>query len=434
MQPLFALTLAASSLASGGSDSHAPESSATTILLFVGLIGGAYLLAHFVVEVLRQRYLFVSGLEYMLLGAVLGPAVWASFHPLSDLTALAPAIAFAAGWVGLLYGMELNLRTLLTTPDRSVWLAVVESVGTALGVMWVAKLFFASGYAGVPVTDWEAWCAAAVLGCAAAAGSSSAVDLLQARYDGLDTQLLPLLRRSARLADIVAIIGLGVVFCIFHEGETRTAAPVDWTAWILITGGLGVFVGVMFVLFLGDDRSENSRFLALVGIIVFASGAAFFLSISALVVNLILGLILVNTRAGHGAYETVVGTSKPVSLILLVFAGALWQPVPLFPALLAVSGFVLLRIALKWFWSLIASLGNPIRSDIVRGLIAQGDAAVAIAISFTLLFEGPAVDLAYTAILGSVLLTEFVAPRLLRDLLVDAGELREDLGMSTAAR
>ena len=58
---------------------------------------------------------------------------------------------------------------------------------------------------------------------------------------------------------------------------------------------------------------------------------------------------------------------------------------------------------------------------------------MAIAISFALVYDGAAVDLAYTAILGSVVLTEFLAPRLLQNLLVDAGELRQDAGLTQIA-
>jgi NhaP-type Na+/H+ or K+/H+ antiporter len=60
--------------------------------------------------------------------------------------------------------------------------------------------------------------------------------------------------------------------------------------------------------------------------------------------------------------------------------------------------------------------------------MSQGDVAVAMALSFRLVYTGPTVDLAYTAVLFGVVVHELVSPRLLRGLLVDAGELREDLG------
>ena len=55
--------------------------------------------------------------------------------------------------------------------------------------------------------------------------------------------------------------------------------------------------------------------------------------------------------------------------------------------------------------------------------------ALCIALSYRLIFHGDAVDLVFTAILVSVVVSEAVAPRLLKGLLVDAGELRQDVAM-----
>ena len=61
-----------------------------------------------------------------------------------------------------------------------------------------------------------------------------------------------------------------------------------------------------------------------------------------------------------------------------------------------------------------------------NGLLAQGKVAIAMALSVQLVYDGLAIDLAYTAVLVSVALHEVIAPRLLRGLLIDASELRED--------
>ena len=54
---------------------------------------------------------------------------------------------------------------------------------------------------------------------------------------------------------------------------------------------------------------------------------------------------------------------------------------------------------------------------------------MAIAISFKLMLDGggEAIDLAYVAALFSVALNELISPRWLRALLVDIGDIREDL-------
>lgn len=404
------------------------EGELTTILALLVVMGLAYLAAHFAVDAIQRRLLIVSGLEYVFLGMLLGPVVFPEMHIFQDFAALAPVVAFASGWVGLLYGMELDLRTLLSIPDRSIRLAFAETTVSITAVAAIAAWFLQSGLLGLPpVSASEAWMSAGVLGTAAAASSSSAVDLLAARYPKLESRLLVLLRRTTRLEDMFAIVAYGILFCVFHNGVTLTPEPPAFSDWILLTAGLGVALGFLFTIFLGEDRSENSRFLALVGIIIFASGAAFFLNLSALLVNLLLGVVIVNTRHGAGVFQTLVRTQRPVRLILLVFAGALWVPVPWLPALVLTVGFIVLRLVCKAVGGLLAGIGTALRNDLFRGLLAQGEVTVAMAIAFQLVYDGPTVDLVYTAILASVVFYEAVAPRMLKGLLVDAGELRQEM-------
>ncbi len=392
------------------------------------MVGGAYLLTRFVVNRLQRRFLFVSGMEYIVLGVLLGPAAVNTVAVFDDIDRLAPVIAFAAGWVALMYGMELRLRTLMDeTPDRSMRLAFAEVLGTGLATGGAAYGFFVSGWVieALPVT--ESACAASVMGCAAAAGSSSAVDLLSETYDTLQSQLLTLLRHTSRIGDIIAILGMGVVFALFHQapGEEAALQP-QFAGWLLATIVLGVLLGGLFSVFLDDDADENHRFLALTGIIVLAAGVSFFLEISALAVNLILGAILVNSSDGPKVAKTLESSVQPVTLVLMVFAGLMWAPVDPLAGLVVTVGYIVIRAASKALSVFLAAVGTPLRRDLFRGLMAQGEAAVAIAISFRLVFDGPAAELAYTAILVSVMLNELVAPRLLKGLLIDTGELDSD--------
>jgi NhaP-type Na+/H+ or K+/H+ antiporter len=77
---------------------------------------------------------------------------------------------------------------------------------------------------------------------------------------------------------------------------------------------------------------------------------------------------------------------------------------------------------------LIAGWGTTLRKDLFRGLLAHGDVTLAMAVSFRLVYEGtPAVDIAYSVVLGSIVLNDLIAPRLLRGLLVDEGGIQKEL-------
>ena len=398
------------------------DGSMILLLSVLGLISAAYLLTHFIVDRLQRWLLFVSGAEYILLGLVLSQS-----QVLGEISTLSSLIALAAGWIGLLYGMELDFRKLLSDGGYATRISVIEVLFTGGGVAVCGYLFF---HIGLHLPGDESALAGGVLGCAAAAGSSSAVDLLIEKYRSAEKGLLSLLRRTAQFSDALAILAFGILMCVFHVGETLTETPPAISDWVLFTGILGVSLGWLFAAFLGDDTSVNSRFLALVGIIAFASGAAFFLNLSILTVNLLLGLVLINTRQGKATYETLKDTAQPLALVLLVCAGLLWVPVEPVPALIASGGYLMVRTAFKALGCWLASLGTPLRRDLFRGLMSQGHVAVAIALSLRLFYEGEAVDLAYTAILVSVVVNELFASRLLKGLLIDAGDVRQDVSLS----
>jgi NhaP-type Na+/H+ or K+/H+ antiporter len=145
-------------------------------------------------------------------------------------------------------------------------------------------------------------------------------------------------------------------------------------------------------------------------------------------VNLSMGFVLVNfARGGHLLHSTLESTERPMTIVLLIFAGALWVPTDLEVTLAALAGFLVLRTAGKWLASVIAGWGTSLRKDLFRGLLAHGDVTLAMAVSFRLVYrDGPA-DIAYSVVLGSIIINDLIAPRLLRGLLADQGEIQREI-------
>lgn len=395
-----------------------------TIVVLVVVIGVAYVLAHNVVERLQRRFLVVSGAEYLLLGFLLGPA-FPAIHAFDNVTGLLPIIALAAGWVGLLRGTDFDFASLQKL-DPATWRVVfLHHLLPGIAVGFGAYYFFME--AGWISTDARsAALSASALACFAAADSTEPIDLLSRRYE-ISGRLTSLLRNSTRLGDIAVILAFGLIFCVFHENAPQ-AQDYDPSLWAWVTVLLGAALGFLFSLFLAGDESDNSRFLALVGIIAFASGGAYFLELSPLAVNLSMGFVLVNfAKEGQLLHTTLESTERPMAIVLLIFAGALWQPTPLVPTLIALVGFLAARTGAKWIASVIAGWGTTIRKDLFRGLLAHGDVTLAMAVSFRLVYDGEAANLAYSVVLGSVIINDLVAPRLLRGLLADEGEVQREL-------
>lgn len=421
----FAVTALIPSLAFAAGGGEGGDSILAVVAL-VGLVAGAYLLARFVVGRLQKAFLVLAGLESILLGVALGPEMPYAIPAFSDMTGLLPIVALAVGWVGLVRGMDLSIKRFRDhQPTGASTVVVVQSLvagGLTAGAAYAAfssGTLFPQGLRGD-----EAWMAAGVMGCAAAAGSFEPVILLQKRYR-LEGDVAERIRRMASMSDLLAIFVFGLLFAWFHTSEAEARVAVSESGWVLITILLGVTLGVLFRPFLGDDDSENGRFLAMVGIITLASGAAYFLDLSPLLVNLTLGVVLVNTaKAGPQIRSTLERTKQPIAVVLLVFAGALVRPVDPLDATLVCLGYVSLRLLGKAIGTSLASWNTPLRGDYFRGLLAHGEVSVAMAVSLRLVYEGPAVDLAYLAILVSVMVNDLIAPRVLRGLLVDTGDLR----------
>ena len=410
--------------AASGSGANDDGGDLGIVVLLVLVIGVAYVLAHNVVERLQRRFLVVSGAEYLLLGFLLGPA-FPAIHALDNITGLLPIIALAAGWVGLLRGTDFDFASLQKL-DPATWRIVflhhlLPGVAVGIGAYY---FFIESGW--VITSARDAALSAAALACFAAADSAEPFDLLARRYE-ISGRLAPLLRNGTRLGDIAVILAFGLIFCVFHENapQAQDYSPSLW-AWVTVL--LGASLGFLFSLFLAGDESDNSRFLALVGIIAFASGGAYFLELSPLAVNLSMGFVLVNfARGGQLLHTTLESTERPMTIVLLIFAGALWERTALVPTLLALGGFLVLRTGAKWLASAIAGWGTTLRKDLFRGLLAHGDVTLAMAVSFRLVYDGDAAKLAYSVVLGSIILNDLMAPRLLRGLLVDEGEIQREL-------
>ena len=319
---LCALTLLTAPIAANaGGAAPAADGSMALLLTILGAISAAYLAAHFLMERVQRRWLVTSGSEYVLLGIFLGY----SSGVVSDERMLAPVLAFAAGWIGLLDGSTLRLSHLSSLPKRTLRLALVDLVAVGGGVGLTS---FAVLHCGLDIPVREATLAGCVPGCAATSGSTSSTGLLGRRFTQLlvgDDPARPcpgsvyaLVCATSRLTQTFAILAFGVVTCAFHEQSTAADIPslaAQWLVWML---GLGIGLGLLFRLLINSESTDNQRFMAMVGIICFSTGAAFILDLSALTVNLVLGAILVYGDKGAQLQQSLETTRAPVVLLLLV--------------------------------------------------------------------------------------------------------------------
>ncbi len=386
-----------------------------TTLTALAVITVGYILAYLVFDRLRDRFGYVGGAEYVEIGFLLGPQVTGLLgaEQVQDLT---PIVSLALGWLGMLLGTYFRLPVMAVIEAAHLRVAFAEALttfGFALAAL-LALFHFVAGYA------WpEAVVQAVTLAAIATLSSPVAVDAVTRKAV---SPIVPVLQLTSRIDALVAVAAFGLIVAIFHQGQVSLSVrPPTSTEWAVINLAVGIASGVLFHLFLGprghlDEAQGSSRlFVALAGAIVVASGASYYLNLSPIYTNLVLGFILANSGSAHrDVTKLLLATERPVYLALLIFAGAAWSlrsPELLFIAPL----FVIVRLSARFLGGWVAGglvappgLRNPRLS---RALLAQGGIAVALAVNYTQVRPDLNADVILTATLVSVLLFDIVASR-----------------------
>lgn len=378
-------------------------------LLLVLIVGVAYLATHVVFDWLARRYHLVSGAEYLVLGFLLGPQV-SGLLTAATLDGFGPFINLAVGWFGAAVGIRLSLRALVTIPGLHYRLAFGQAIATLTVVSTLELIAFGLLF-DLPVR--RALVPALALGAVAVSSTPFAADVV-ARAMKRDAPIIRLLDTSALIDAIVGIVVTGILLCIERPYPTGAARALTPTEWFAITLGIGFVGGALFHLFLGAEQKADRLFVALAGSIILVSGAASYLELSPLLTAMVVGAILINTARSRDAIAAVLTQGqRPLYFVLLIFAGALWQPgvaagglVVLFLATRAIGKLGGGRLSARLAGALPETGGNW-----GRALFGQGGLALAIALEY--LRHGASLfpNLVFTAAVVSVLLTDVLSAR-----------------------
>jgi hypothetical protein len=214
-----------------------------------------------------------------------------------------------------------------------------------------------------------------------------------------------------------------MVLAVARGTRAGDAYSLGLTGWALAALTLGGLSGVLFSLFIGRDTESQRIFLAGLGAVIFASGIGIALGVSPLFVNSIVGVTVALTSThAEVVTHTMDRMQHPLFVLIMLFAGAMWQPVSGWLWLLPLV-YVLVRFAGRaLFVPLFArALLDAPRVTLAHGMWSQGTLAVAVALNFSQ--QAPELArVALSIVLPGVLLSELFSHRLLRSVLVDSGE------------
>jgi Kef-type K+ transport system membrane component KefB len=324
---------------------------------------------------------------------------------------LRPVMHFGLGWLGFIIGAQLDIRVLDRVPKGTAYLIMVEALGpfaiTAAGCGIVMIAF------GMSIQDPATWRDMILLGTAAAMTAPRKFRGFANRtwHEGRGVDVL-----LGQLDEIVGVIGLVFITAYFRQDATGTWQLPD-TAWIFVSLGLGVAIGVLIFAMIRVPTS-NAEFLAVVlGGIAFASGLAGYLRLSPIAICFIAGVLVTNfpNDQRESVFKILHHLERPVHLMFLIVAGAMWNLTD-WRGWVLVPLFVAGRVLGKWTGVVAAktAVGQYLPSNFAdqrNWVTPLSGLSIALVVSVQSLYQDAGLPWIVTAVIGGSILAEFLVSR-----------------------
>lgn len=394
------------------------------ILVLLGLLGSRFAFDPERAP-LGPRLLLATGLHFLLVGLLLGPVL--GLLSLEVIGQLESLFALGLGWIGLLFGLQLDRSQLSQFPPAYLLFSFAQAVVAFALFATLAVLGLLLLGALRPGVEVAILAAAATAAVSAPAGIA-----LISRTFQVQGPLTRLVFYVASLDACVGILALQVAYAVYHP-STAVVGGMGWGIWLGIAVATGVVFGVIFLWLTRPKPERDELTLFLLGLAVFEAGTALYLGLSPLFVCMLTGAVIANLSPSRKrVYSILQRWEKPVYVVVLILAGALlgagsWLALPL------AFAYAVLRAAAKYAGGRVARrvvpTGIAIPPDLGLGLLPQGGISLAMALSAALTYgviigpEGTAIGVAFATIVVAVAVSELVGPLLIRGLLRRAGEI-----------
>jgi Kef-type K+ transport system membrane component KefB len=413
-----------------------------TTLILVALIVSAFVASR-LLHRYAERVALVSGIEYAVVGVLIGPLMPWGLIGEDTLRSLDLLISLLLGLIGFTVGLHARealrrFEHFLAGSVAALLIAVVVGL-TVLGLLqWLEPAYLEdpAPLLAIPVwTDgarlYQLWAAndalwlALTLGAAAAIASSTAIRAATERWQAEGPPVI-LLHDLASAGHVIAVLLFGLALAGDRAIDSANNYGLSLVEWALLIGAAGGITGLLFMIFIGGAEDDLRLYLATLGVVIFAAGIGAALGVSPLFVNMVAGLTVAATSVhGDRLRVNLDHLHRPVSILLLVFAGIAWRPVVGWLWLIPVA-YLLTRVGTRLLasrWAVSTFVHGVELRRVGGGLIGQGSLAAAIALSYA---QGHPErgSLVLSAVLLPMLVTDLFAVRTLRGVLANAGAIR----------
>lgn len=380
------------------------------LLILIALLGSRFLFQR--KKILSPaNYLILSGLIYILLGIALGKHGLNVLSP-GVLKGLHPLISFGLGWIGFLFGFQLELRYLRRFPRKFISLSFFQSLFVfslvGLSLAWVLHFLISSQ------PSYLLYGMAVALGLLASLNSPSLLNFASSMIPKKGNYYY-LARFLVSVSGFWAIVGLALISSFWRLPLSRQNILTNGSILLLSLMLFALLCGVIFYLLTRRRANEQDVFVFLLSLVFFASGTAFYFNLSPLCVCMIMGMAFSNlTRIQEKIYPLLLSAEKPFYITFLILIGALWEL--RFDTTIAILVALWLILRLLGYALPMRPFGRMLKFPFLLpsrfGLcfLSPGGIAVAFSISVKLMYALPLADVFFSVALLSIIISEFVSP------------------------
>jgi len=332
------------------------------------------------------------------------------------LRGLLPLVAFGLGWVGFLFGFQLELRYLKRFERSFKLLSLLQTLFVlvlTVGLMnWLLQKFFPqeSGY--------FLYGMAVAFGLLLTLNSPTLINAMSSSLPSRGNHYY-LARFLVSVSGFWGIFGLALLTSFWHSPFFKTKLFLKGSLLFTVATLLSVGMGWLFHFLSSKRIADQDLLIYMLGLVFFISGAGFSHNFSPLYMGMVLGITFSNlTRKHERIYPLLLSTEKPLHVIFLILIGALWD--------FRLNGDIVLIVLAVVVLRLVAySLPLPVFQRILRFPIAlpemfgfcflsTGGIGIAFAVSIKLGFLLPLTDEFLSIALLSILVGELLSPWAMR--------------------
>jgi hypothetical protein len=356
---------------------------------------------------------FFTGAEFIIIGLLLGSDF---LNVIDDATLelLRPFVCVILGWVGFLFGLQFDRRTVNNLPTGYVGVSAVEGVVTLAAVLPVAWYLLMKSTNAAP--DVIA-IAAVTLAASAACTGLTTLALVEKRGRPGSRPVMTLLRFISSLDPAVGVIAAGVGLSLFAVHPFDAVSFPMTLQWLVISVCLGSVTAWIFVSLSLTRTSQAELTVYLLGTIALAGGVAFALHLSALFVSFVCGLVVANlahVRSIRGRVMTIMAHGdRFLYLLLLVLAGAYWK-LPdfrvFFAALVYVGVRLIGKVAGGYLSTRRLARHHAVPPLIGLGLVSQAGMGLAIIVELRFVVNEPLTEAVTSIAILAIIINELLAP------------------------